>query len=264
MLELYRTFKGKGAVDQYPLNKNRFLESVLVEVVTENYRQMVSETLIRAQEARRTGLLRLDPVLRAAESVGASVFQTAISRVASRSRSEVRVERGDDASTRGRVDYLAWYANHAIGLELKVARMALGLAEPSPVDEAESPARIGNRWRNVVGQANSAAVTLGRLKEEDPKLYPRPFCLPLLVVVGQRRLKPDAIDTFEEHLDDYKQAFCERLPKDADYLALYTVPQEFRRTCVRRAGKADRDSESVLYVPFYAFLSKRVDAIPGA
>lgn len=266
MIKILKKFSGKGAADGYPLSKNRFLESLLVEMVTENYRQLVSEALIRSDEARKTGLLRLDPPLRANERVTAALVQTALSRVAIRSRTEGRVERNGGAS-HGRIDHLAWYANHAIGMELKVARMALKLGSADVSDEAVDGdekilARVESPWQTVVGQSLSAMETLVQLKRQDSRLYPRPLSLPLMIVVGQKRIKCEAIDEMEDNIDAYKAAFINALPKvDVDYLAVYTAPSEHRVACERAYGKVDREKNGVMYIPFYAFLSSNITAL---
>jgi len=258
VIEILRKFSGRGACDGYPLSKNRFLESLLVEMVSENYRQLVSEALIRSGETRKMGLLRLDPPLRGNERVASSLVQAALSRMTIRSRTEGRVER---ELANGRVDHLTWYANHVIGVEFKVARMALRLAKTGRVEESHDGnekvlVRVDGPWKEVVEQSESALRTLEQLKQQDSKLYPRPISLPLLLVVGQRRVKRAALDVMEDSLEEYRQAFIDALPSDrVDYLAVYTAPKEHRVACERAHGKADRDTEGVMYVPCYAFLS---------
>ena len=263
MIEILQKFSGNGAGDGHPLNKNRFLESLLVEMVTENYRQLVSEALIRSREAKTTKRVRLDPPLRANERVAAALVQTALSRVAIRSRTEGRVERNGGAST-GRIDHLAWYANHVIGIELKIARMALRLENEQVSDdvsegEVKTLARVENPWRSVLEQSASALDTLRNLKQKDHKLYPRPLSLPLMLVVGQRRVQEDALAEMDKNIGIYRKAFIEALPKNSvNYLAVYTAPWEHRVACERAYGKTDREKDGVMYIPFYAFLSSKV------
>ncbi len=151
---MFKVFEESGDCN----GTGEFLKSVFIEVATENYRQLMQENMTLGDKP-------LDPPLRASERIMSGLFANAISKVSARSRPEARIDRekerdndpnapdGDKKkSGAGRVDFLAWYGNRTIAVELKVAGM--NWSDPQITVQAR------NRWKKVVTQADSAKKAL--------------------------------------------------------------------------------------------------------
>jgi hypothetical protein len=236
---------------------NAFLKRIIIEVVTENYRQMLAE----AVEYPADKFLRLDPPLRANERGISGLFSGAVGNVSARYRSEARVDRPgleeddlDSASHAGRVDYLAWYERRVIGLELKVSSMnaETGLAN-NPLIE---------RWSQVLKQAEDVQKDLRGRNKEDNTSFPYPLSIALLVVIGRRRMKEEKVNqtnlkinaiikTAEESLGNIGG---QRKPR---FVSVYAFPDQFRVFYPKRKGYAvHSEDNSVIYTPFVAFLAR--------
>lgn len=267
MLRIIRSFSGKAASDAKVGDLNGFLRDVLIEVAGENYRQMMYEAMALASEHRQDLHLDLDPPLRANERVMSGLFATAISRVALRSRTEVRIDRperdlnvsaltndvaGEETPTTksGRVDYLAWYGNRVIGIELKMA----GINCEVPVITKN----IERRWAKAVDQARTVQASLRVRQKEDSKRYSKPVSLALMVVVGRRSISVDEFKFVNDGILKMEEAVAKKLA-DLDprptFLATYTFPKEFRALVPRRRGKEAPQTGRVIYTPFVAFIA---------
>ncbi len=269
MLKIINSFQGKNANDTNAGDLNGFLRAVLVEVAGENYRQTMYEAMALASADGVGRQYDLDPPLRGNERVLSGLFATAISRVALRSRTEVRVdrsERDDDSSgkeetaddepatTAGRVDYLAWYANRVIGIELKMATMNCQAPKLTAMTQA--------RWESAVLQAKSVQNCLKSREQEDRHRYQNPISLALMVIVGRRAIRaigtPDTKD-LGNHLDDRRKEFEATLlslePRPT-FLATYTFPEEFRFVVRKRKGRVAPSDDTSIYTPFVSFIAK--------
>lgn len=267
MLKVHRELTGLNASKADAGDANSFLRNVLVEVATENYRQLMFETLAFAKSNSDSDLY-LDPPLRANERVISGLFSNAISRVAPRSRPEARIDRselqltsealgsdfGSEAPTSraGRVDYLAWYGQRIIAVELKAASMncAVPLLTKS----------VQHRWATVVDQAKSAQNHLLSLKDEDPVRYPKPVSLALMVVVGRRTTTLDTVHEYDDHVEELAAEFIKilgQLDPVSNFRATYTFPKECRALAPRKRGQAIPHDDKVIYTPFVAFLAKQ-------
>jgi len=270
MLKIYGELAGKSAISPEWGDANGFLQSMLVEVATENYRQLMFESLALASSSEAETRLNLDPPLRANERVISGLFANAIARVAPRSRPEARIDRsewqaaadalsddalgGDGVTTKsGRVDYLAWYGQRIFAVELKAAAM-----------NCENPRitkTLQNRWTKVVDQAGSAQTHMRQLQAIDPVRYPNPVSLALMVVIGRRTMSTAREEGLDRDIDTMEQQFMESfkgLPRKPTFQAIYTFPQEFRQLAPRKEGRAVSSDDKVIYTPFVAFLAKAV------
>lgn len=247
----------KGLRKRDPMGE--FMRSVLIEVATENYRQLMQESMTLAEGEP------LDPPLRANERIMSGLFANAISKVSARSRPEARVDRaahgdddpdagGDDAtkSKAGRVDFLAWYGNKTIAVELKVA----GINWSSP----KVTALAKKRWSSVVTQANTAKKALNDRSKEEPGRYPKPESIGLLVLVARSAKQAEKLSV-EEIEAAMKQVIAE-IKKDESInpgiISTYTFPAEFRDFIKKRKGKENIDKKisSTPFVIFLAYLAK--------
>jgi hypothetical protein len=268
VLQIIKNFKGQSANNSEAGDLNRFLRDVLVEVAGENYRQTMYEMMAVTSWEDKEGRFDLDPPLRANERVMSGLFATAISRVASRSRSEVRIDRpereqsidamenedGEDAThgmNHGRVDFLAWYGSRIIGIELKMAGM-----------NCESPIlteQVKRRWSKAFEQARTAQDYLRARQKEDDLRYAAPISLALMVIVGRRSANRDNFPSLNNELEGMANASVEALaglaPKPA-FQAIYTFPEEFRGVLPRRRGVASPMNGKAIYTPFVSFIAK--------
>lgn len=279
MLKIYKELAGKRAISPEWGDANGFLQSVLVEVATENYRQLMFESLALAPSNEVDAQLHLDPPLRANERVISGLFATAIGRIAPRSRPEARIDRtewqaatdalsddtlgGDGNTTKaGRVDYLAWYGQRIFAIELKAA--AMNCEKPQLTET------VCRRWDTSVKQARSAQTHLRQLQILDPVRYPDPVSLALMVVIGRRAMstsneedgeagKSGKKETLDAGIEEMESRFMESfkgLETPPTFRALYTFPQEFRQLAPRKEGRAVANRGKSIYTPFVAFLAK--------
>jgi len=266
MLREIKSFKGKSASDKDAGDINDFLRSVLVEVAAENYRQSMYEAMALASDSEDK--YDLDPPLRANERVMSGLFATAISRVALRSRTEVRIDRperdstvdalegdgGEESGSRtknGRVDFLAWYGNRVIGIELKMANM-----------NCESPqmGSIARRWKTAVDQAKDVQTCLRSRQQEDSRRYPAPASIALMVIVGKRNISTKSIDDMVNkdtaEMEERSQKALAALDPRPTFMASYTFPSEFRAISLRRNGREASVDGRAMYTPFVWFIAK--------
>lgn len=252
MLRIERAFGGKRVSDRNAADTNQFLESILVEVATENYRQLIHEAVFMNRVRAKPIDYLPDPPLRSNEEVLSGLFATAISRVASRSRTEVQIGRErlekstspDGAQRPGHVDHLAWYGERTYAIELKMAAMDF--------DSKKKTNDSQKKWESAIKQAKQAQVFLRKKQKEERLRYPNPISLALLVVVGRR----DAGQSTEHDVEAYEKSFLGALSsfKPAPpYRAIYTFPEEFRRIAKKQNGLP---SGKPTYMPFVAFLAK--------
>lgn len=268
MLRVVQLFEGSAARNSDAGDLNDFLRDVLVEVAGENYRQTMYEAMALASSNGRGIQYDLDPPLRANERVMSGLFATAISRVALRSRTEARIDRperdsnfdalerdiqrdGKSAKRSGRVDYLAWYSERVIGIELKMATMNC--------DEPKITSTVKRRWGTVVDQAKTAQTCLRARQKEDKRRYPNPVSVALMVIVGRRRIDMDDFEDVNWDIEGMEDATLNALagliPRPT-FVATYTFPAEFRALAPRHKGKEAPKDGSAIYTPFVSFIAK--------
>lgn len=266
MLQIIKNFKSQSANNSDVGDLNRFLRDVLVEVAGENYRQTMHEMMEVTSWGNQEGQFDLDPPLRANERVMSGLFATAISRVASRSRTEVRIDRPErdqnidaienegealSGTNHGRVDFLAWFGRRVVAIELKMAGM-----------NCETPVlteQVKRRWKKAVEQSRTAQDYLRARQKDDTTRYAAPISLALMVIVGRRSTGRNNFISLNSELISMQNAATEALtglaPKP-EFQALYTFPEEFRGVVPRRKGVAAPLEGKAIYTPFVSFIAK--------
>ncbi len=240
-----------------------FLKSVLIEVATENYRQLMQENM-------SLGDIPLDPPLKASERIMSGLFANAISKVSARSRPEARIDREKECdndpdadevdekkSKAGRVDFLAWHGNRTIAIELKVA--GINWSDPQITIQAR------NRWNKVVDQATTARKALMERSREDKSRYPNIESIGLMVLVtrspkkAEHLNKEEIVVKIQETITEIKKNLVtetnEKLIRP-DFIATYTFPSEFRDFIKKRRGKENADGK-ISSTPFVIFMAYR-------
>lgn len=275
MLQIFKDFPKTGVREMALGNVSWFVKSVLIEVVAENYRHLMHESV--GVEAATSDEYLFSPPLRSRERIISGIFATAISRVAPRSYPEYRVDRkledeagagGDDADSdesdtegrkkAGRVDYLSFYQNRVIACELKS-----GFANADKVDGKNGciTELLRGRWRKVVKQAASAHQHLME-KQDD---YPNPVSLALMTVRAQR-VRYKSLDGTAPVEKDFAHNFAKSLSlhlssekaSAPEFVAVYTFPEEFRRFVRMKKGQKQNDDKSELFMPAIAFAVRAI------
>jgi hypothetical protein len=219
--------------------------------------------------------LRLDPPLRANERGISALFASAIGRVSSRYRAEARVDRplleeeiaslDEDAveqeTSAGRVDYLVWFENRVLGIELKAGSMSAEGAQPTKT--------LKDRWSKAIEQTRQVQNHLRRQSIENNYHFQRPASIALLVVIGRRRFSAKRhadlnkrIIEIDKNVHQLQKSFLESLQKFApthnpQFIASYLFPPGFREFYPHKKGVVNHSEElTVLYTPFVAFLAR--------
>jgi hypothetical protein len=218
----------KRATDHERGNVQQFLERLLVEVVSENYRFFLTEHLSYGLESSDPAETLCWPPLLSNERQVSGLFAIGLSRVSPISRPEhpisrldrTRADQEDSSHRKGRIDFLAYFGNRDIALELKRCPI-------STLGDARSKAGLTNLWNDVSKQSKDALV---HMRKKDER-YTSPVSVGLLVVrVGRKvtarreleRARADAEATLPEVANSVA-----RLTR-ADYLSYYTAPKEMQ------------------------------------
>ncbi|WP_144425151.1 hypothetical protein [Acidovorax sp. MR-S7] len=256
----------------HQVNKNdktiaEFLKSVLIEVVSENYRHLMAESVQRSEEYRGNKKcdgrkeMVFNPPLRGRERIVSGIFATAVSRVAQRSYPEARVDRpisremdpedggNDEGQSAGRVDYLAFYQDRTIGFELKSAvanfnRVVNGTGGLTGL--------AIKRWANVQAQAMSAV----RFLEKNPDDYPGAVGLAVMTLaarsVRKNRGQPESgfCQTFANEIEKNLMA-----PGGEDdfFVAVCEMPEKFRLF----KNLSGKENGGDVYTPAIAFVARK-------
>lgn len=269
MLRIHKNFTGTTTSNTSAGDANVFLRNILVEVVTENYKQMLYEWIfLNGPENVNLNQLHLDPPIRANERVMAGLFGSAITKISERSRPEVRIDRKDgdiraqdeedsevdgealkSSNIAGRIDYLAWYAKRTFAIELKMVSMNC--------DTCNLIDRVEKRWQTVIRQTGEAQSWLRICQKKDNLRYPNPVSLGVMVVVGHRAIN-GRHEKLEENIESQREKFVESLKaltSKPQFIASYEFPKEFRVQARRKHGAPNNEKR---YVPFVAFIAKSV------
>jgi hypothetical protein len=217
MLKILKAVSSKQARSQKG-DVQKFLEQLLVEIVSENYRYFVNELLLNEDPERCW------PPLMANERQLSGLFAIGLSRICPFSRPEYSIKRSkndEDEATEeqksGRVDFMAFYHNRDIALELK--RHAVTTTGDIVGKNFEK------KWDTLNKQTKEA---LKYMKEEN---FSSPVSVGLLVIRVNRVVftkndkdvqKQNIIETFWEMSEN------EKLHKKVDFLARYDAPAEMQ------------------------------------
>lgn len=231
MLKIISEVNLKRAIDAERGNVQAFLENLLTEVLSENYRYFISEHL-SFREHDRTDFEASShcwPPLLSNESQVSGLFAMGLSRVCPISRPEHPITRaqrardGEDelvSSKSGRIDYLAYYVNRHIALELKRCPI-------STIGQANAKKGLASRWRTVSDQAKQALVHMRTL----PLQYDAPVSIGLLAIRVSRKV------TVRMDVENARIASLASLQgvvgsvkklTSADFLAYYISPTEMQ------------------------------------
>lgn len=261
MLIIHEKFTKKLATDPEIGNVNDFLLNLLIEVVTENYRQTLNEHIWENEDGSLEAF-HLDPPLRANERIISGLFSQAISKASSRSRPEARINRKKaeipteeefgSSNAAGRIDFLAWTNGRTIGIELKSGLM--NFKSNIPTDS------LLEKWKKVWQQAQDAQNYLRDQSKEDKVTYPSPITLALMVVVGVRNVIREDIDEIAKNFENDYIGFVNAIQQIGDpkpqFIATYTFPEEFRGVSRRKRGASKYDKEKCAYTPFVGFICR--------
>lgn len=269
MLQIFKELKKQTAKEQALGDISEFLKSILIEVVSENYRHLMYESVKASKDDLKDYLF--NPPLRARERIISGIFATAISRVAPRSYPEARVDRdfeddGDELEGEnpngsikpGRVDYLSYYHDRVIACELKSGFVNSDKLHGEPNADYLT-AILSKRWHTVVHQAKTAQNYL--LKQD--KEYNSPVSIALMTVGARRTMSRSKTDAKveEDFAKNFSHSLCNHLAtKDGEhpeFSAVYTFPEEFRRFVRLKRGKTEESSES--FMPAIAFVARIVN-----
>lgn len=252
MLYVAKKLALKNATNSAFGNVQTFLERLLVEVVSGNYRYFLHEHLMHASTKEEEPEAYCWPPLLANERQVSGLFSAALAAVCPVSRPEFAIRRvkgaGQEAdSSSGRVDFYAMYGNRSIALELKQKAI-------STKGDVSGKDGLAHQWKTVSSQAEDALKHL----RNDPKQYPHPIAIGLLVI--RVSIKVTSGKTAEEA----RLAAGQKMPDltkevqkaiKPDFLACYTPPTEMQ-TFLR--GKSSDEARVFPGVIFAAFIPGRL------
>ena len=248
MIDVIKAFKGKSASDRYAGDLTGFLNSLFLEVATENYRQMLAEKLLTPDCDQL-----IDPPLRGNESEVSAIFASAFSRIAGLTHSEPTLMRSKGT---GKLDYLVWYQNRTIALELKAIKIGY--------QSAGVPGKLVSRLNSATRQAIDAQTHLRSLMRSDRRVK-SPVAIALVLVTGYSSSVPEdkSLEAEQERLRAFQVKFQEGIvERKPQYIATYSVPEKHRLVAWRSRGVTDLDR--AIYIPYYAFLARcRLQASSG-
>lgn len=248
MLSVLSEFQGAHASDGRHGNLNNFMRSLIVEVVAENYRQTLAEDLL-LQDLGSDQLL--DPPLRANERTLSGLFSAALNRLCPFVRPESSLRRdtaegGESSIASGRLDYLAWYSNRILGVELKAGFIRYDSDEPRRDTLA--------RWGATIKQIETAQSFLRAAADSDARLQ-KPVSIAIMVISGRSARIPDwaSDESLDSEHDLFKSALRSFKPRP-QYVATYVAPLGFRE--IARRKRHFSDPSKALFVPFYGFIAR--------
>jgi len=216
-------------------NVQTFLERLLVEVVSGNYRHFLHERVAFSSQkgvpVERPEELCWPPLL-ANERQVSGLFSSALSAVCPVSRPEEAIRRPVvgrrgkvKRSRNGRIDFAAVFGTRHIGLELK--QIPISSLKAGTKQGAEELRGLKHRWTTVSRQAGEALVHMRGYKDE----YHHPITVGLLVIRVSRKVS-SAKDPYEvrtevaDRMKDIVSSVTASIRPD--FLAYYTPPPEMQ------------------------------------
>lgn len=224
MIDVIKSFKGKSASDGYAGDLTDFLNSLLLELATENYRQMLAEKLLTSDFNQL-----IDPPLRGNESEVAALFAKAFSKIVGLINPEPTLKRSKGT---GKLDYLVWYQNRTIALELKATKI--------DYRAAGVPKKLVKALNSAIEQAIDAQTHLRSLMHSDRRVK-SPVALALVLVTGYSSHVPkdNSAKAEENRLRVFQEKFRKgNFKKKPQYIATYSVPENHRLVARRSRGIA--------------------------
>lgn len=228
MLKVLNQVSLKRATDPQHGNIQTFLEQLLVEVVSGNYRYFLNEHLINSAPDLDEAEAYCWPPLLANERQVSGLFANALASVCPVSRPEFAIfrpgvegKRGKVGPDRnGRIDFFATYGKRCIGLELKQVPI-------SSLGDATTKRGLLTHWESVKKQSGEALSHL----RSSPRNYPHPVTVGLLVIrvsrkVSKRKTPADVRQEAANQMQSILRDVNSRLKPD--FLAHYVPPLEIQ------------------------------------
>jgi hypothetical protein len=229
MLEIKKRINLKGATDAATGDVQVYLEQLLVEVISANYRQFLSEKTERTRNGFKNAEYSCWPPLFANERQVSGIFSSGLNTMCPSTLAEHKIhrdlERSDDENdllgTAGRVDFMSSFSNRYIGLELK--RVSVGTTA------AGEYTVLKNKWKEVCQQSRDAQTYMRQ--KEFRKSYPNGTGVGLMVVrvakqVSEKWDIPTEIQRLANSTENIPSEI-EALLKP-DFFAVYTPPPEMQ------------------------------------
>lgn len=229
MLEINKRLTLKTAIDAATGDIQVFLERLVVEVVSANYRHFLSEKT----ELDRNGYENSNhicwPPLFANERQVSGIFSSSLNAMCPSTSAEHKVHRrleideeeGTLIGVPGRVDFMSSYGNRYIGLELK--RGTIGTTESGEYIGLKS------KWDDVEKQSKDVHTFMRQ--KEYTKDYPNGTGVGLMVIrvakqVSKNKDVPEEIERLSDKTKNISSEINSLLKPD--FLATYTPPAEMQ------------------------------------
>lgn len=246
----------KRATDPKRGNVQQFLDRLLVEVVSENYRYFLTEHLSMGDPPEANPEQRCWPPLLSNERQVSGLFAIGLSRVCPISVPEHPIARFDKVATdeevatesrSGRIDFLAYFGNRSVAVELK--RCCI-----STLGHAGEMNSLGKLWAEVENQSKEALVHM----RKENKYYVSPVSIGLLVIrVGRKVTKLKSPEKERAATASLLPNIADRVFKltKADYVSHYLAPAEMQVSF----GWGNSEAESMVFpgVVFAAVVHER-------
>jgi len=229
MLEVSKRIDLKSVTDAAIGDVQVYLEQLLVEVVSVNYRQFLSEKMERTRNGIENAEYSCWPPLFTNERQVAGIFSSGLNTMCPSTIAEHKIHRDLERSKEGkellgktgRVDFMSSFGNRFIGLELK--RVTVGTTA------AGDYAVLKTRW-DEVSQQSRQVHTFMRQKELQ-NFYPKGVGVGLMVIRVTRQVpnidgKPAKLKESPDDLSKISSDIQKLLRPD--FFAKYTPPPEMQ------------------------------------
>lgn len=219
----------KRAIDHKRGNVQSFMDRLLIEVVSENYRYFLAQYLSFGLSPEESPQTYCWPPLLSNERQVSGLFAIGLSRVSPISRPEHPVSRAskiidDDepptSSRKGRIDFLAYYGNRNIALELKRCPI-------STIGNARWNVGLTSQWNTVMKQSKEALVHMRDQRDQ----YDSPVSIGLLVIrIGRKVTSRVEVEKARSNALESLPSVADAIRKltKADYLSYYVAPREMQ------------------------------------
>lgn len=229
MLIALQDIQLKRATDHERGNVQQFLDRLLIEVVSENYRYFLAQHRAHGLPPEELPETLCWPPLLSSERQVSGLFATGLSRVCPISMPEHAITRtsrtrsdseGESSPRKGRIDFLAFFGNRDIAIELKRCPI-------STLGDAREKTGLTQLWKTVESQSKEALIHMRRPRAG----YDAPVSIGLMVVRVSRKV------TARRDLDEERVKATGTLPEiaesvrkltRADYVCYYQAPIEMQ------------------------------------
>ena len=228
-MKIIKTINLKGATNSSIGDVQVYLEQLLVEVISANYRQFLTEKTERIRNGNENAEFNCWPPLFSNERQVSGIFASGLNNLCPSTFAEHKIqrdlERSEDENelrgTAGRVDFMSSYVNRYIGLELK--QVSIGTTA------AGDYAVLKNKWDQVYNQSKEVHTYMRQ--KEFRSIYPRGIGVGLMVIRVSKQVssKWDIANEIKLLADETKGLFREiENSIKPDFFAEYTPPAEMQ------------------------------------